>query len=56
MVVDGEVTYQIGPERKAYASGEAWAAQRDTLITEDNRTPWQARVFISYLVPKAATP
>jgi quercetin dioxygenase-like cupin family protein len=56
VVLDGEITYQIGPGRKAYKAGEAWSAQARTLITEDSSTPRPARVFSSYLVPRGGSP
>lgn len=56
VVIDGEVTYQIGSERKPYSPGDAWMAKAGTLITEENSMPKQARVFSSYLVSKGATP
>jgi quercetin dioxygenase-like cupin family protein len=56
IVIEGEVTYQIGPERKPYKPGDAWMAKAGMLITEENTMPKQARVFRSYLVPKGAAP
>jgi hypothetical protein len=56
IVIDSEVTYQIGPERKPYKRGDAWMAKAGTLITEENSMRKQALVFRSYLVPKGATP
>jgi quercetin dioxygenase-like cupin family protein len=54
MVVDGEVKYRIGRQRKSYKPGDAWSAQAGTLVAEDASTP--ARVFSSYLVPRGAQP
>jgi Ni/Co efflux regulator RcnB/quercetin dioxygenase-like cupin family protein len=56
LIMQGEVTYRIGPHRKSYKPGDAWMAQAGTLVTEENNTPKRARVFRSYLVRKGATP
>jgi quercetin dioxygenase-like cupin family protein len=56
LIMEGEVTLRIGRDRKSYKSGEAWMAQAGTVVTEENKGPKRARVFISYLVRKGATP
>ncbi len=56
LILEGEVTYRIGPDRKPYKPGDAWMAQAGTVVTEENNTPKQARVFRSYFVRKGATP
>jgi len=56
LIMEGEVTYRIGPNRKSYKPGDAWMAQAGTVVTEENNTPKRARVFRSYLVRKGATP
>ena len=56
LIMQGEVTYRIGRDRKSYKPGDAWMAQAGTVVTEENNTPKQARVFRSYLVRKGATP
>jgi hypothetical protein len=55
-VVDGAITYQIGPKRKAYKAGGTWSAPAGTLIKEHNSTSRPARVFSNYLVAKGITP
>jgi hypothetical protein len=56
LIVDGELSYQIGPERKSYKPGDSWTAKAGTVITEQNNPPRLARVFSSYLVPRGVTP
>ena len=56
LVMEGEVTLRIGPDRKLYKPGDAWMAQASTVVTEENNGPKRARVFVSYLVRKGATP
>ena len=56
LIMEGEVTLRIGPNRKLYKTGDAWMAQAGSIVTEENNGPKQARVFISYLVRKGATP
>jgi hypothetical protein len=56
LIMEGEVTLRIGRDRKSYKPGDAWMAQAGTVVTKENNTPKQARVFISYLVRKGATP
>jgi quercetin dioxygenase-like cupin family protein len=56
LIMEGEVTYRIGPNGKSYKPGDAWMAQAGTVVTEENNMPKQARVFRSYLVRKGATP
>jgi quercetin dioxygenase-like cupin family protein len=53
IVIDGEVTYRIGAERKQYRAGESFSVQARTRITEENRSNRSARVFTTYLVPRA---
>jgi quercetin dioxygenase-like cupin family protein len=52
IVLDGEVTYQIGGDRKPYKAGEAWSAQPGALVMEENRTGSKARIFTTYLLPR----
>jgi quercetin dioxygenase-like cupin family protein len=52
IVVAGEVTYQIGGERKVYRAGEAWSAPAGTLVGEENRSAGTARVFSTHLLPR----
>jgi quercetin dioxygenase-like cupin family protein len=54
VVIDGEVTYRVGGERKQYRAGDAFSAPARTRITEGNRSNRSSRVFTSYLVPRAA--
>jgi quercetin dioxygenase-like cupin family protein len=56
LIVDGELSYQIGPERRSYKPGGSWMAQAGTMITERNNTPGPVRVFSSYLVSRGVTP
>ena len=56
LIMQGEVRYRIGRDRKSYKRGDAWMAQAGTVVTEENNMPKQARVFRSYLVRKGATP
>ena len=56
LIMQGEVSYRIGRDRKSYKRGDAWMAQAGTVVTEENNMPKQARVFRSYLVRKGATP
>jgi len=55
IVVEGEVSYRIGVERKEYKAGEAWSAQAGTLVTEENRSAGKARVFTTYLLPRGTS-
>lgn len=52
IVVDGEVTYKIGVERRDYKAGEAWSTHAGISITEENGSPSVARVFTTYLLPR----
>jgi quercetin dioxygenase-like cupin family protein len=52
IVVAGEVTYQIGGERKVYQAGEAWSAPAGALVGEENRSAGTARVFTTHLLPR----
>ena len=56
LVMEGEVTLRIGPDRRLYKPGDAWMAQAGSVVTEENNGPKQARVFISNLMRKGATP
>ena len=56
LILEGEVTLRIGSDRKVYKPGDAWMAQAGTVVTEENNGPKHARVFVSYLVRKGATP
>jgi quercetin dioxygenase-like cupin family protein len=56
LIMEGEVGLRIGPDRKSYKAGDAWMAQAGIVVTEENNGPKQARVFISYLVGKGASP
>jgi quercetin dioxygenase-like cupin family protein len=56
LVMEGEVTLRIDSDRKLYKPGDAWMAQAGTVVTEENNGPKRARVFVSYLVRKGATP
>jgi quercetin dioxygenase-like cupin family protein len=55
MVVEGDVTYQIGTERKTYTAGDAWSAQAGARVTEENALLGKARVFTTYLLPTATS-
>jgi len=55
LIMEGEVTYRIGADRKSYKPGGTWVAQAGTAVTEENNTPKHARIFMSYLVRKGAT-
>jgi quercetin dioxygenase-like cupin family protein len=52
IVVDGEVAYKIGVERKKYKAGEAWSAHAGIPITEENASSNAARVFATYLLAR----
>ena len=52
IIIAGEVTYQLGGERKVYKAGEAWSAPAGTLVGEENRSAGAARVFTTYLLPR----
>jgi quercetin dioxygenase-like cupin family protein len=52
IVVDGEVRYKIGAERKEYKAGDAWFAHAGIPVTEENGAPRAARVFTTYLLPR----
>jgi quercetin dioxygenase-like cupin family protein len=54
IVVDGEVTYKIGAERRKYRAGDAWSARAGTAITEENGSPGVARVFATQLLARGA--
>jgi len=54
LIIAGEVTYQIGQERKSYKSGDALMLPRNTPVVEASNG--QARVFTTYLVAKGAAP
>src|SRR5713226_1322937 len=54
ILVDGEVTYQLGGQRMQYKAGESWSARAGTLVMEQNRSASMARVFTTYLLPKGA--
>jgi len=54
LIMTGEVTYQIGSERKSYKSGDALMLPRNTPVVEESKG--QARVFTTYLVAKGAAP
>jgi quercetin dioxygenase-like cupin family protein len=56
VVVDGELSYQIGAEQKSYKRGDSWMAQAGTTITEQNDTAGPARIFSSSIVARGATP
>jgi quercetin dioxygenase-like cupin family protein len=53
IMLEGEVTYEIGGERMERKAGEAWSARVGTLVTEENRSASMARVFTTYLLPRA---
>jgi quercetin dioxygenase-like cupin family protein len=55
MVVDGEVAYGIGAQRKEYKAGEAWSARAGTLVMEENRSASMARVFTTNLLPSGTS-
>jgi quercetin dioxygenase-like cupin family protein len=55
IVVEGEVSYQIGSERKQYKAGEAWSAHAGTRVTEENGSTGNARVFTTYLLPRGTS-
>jgi len=54
LIMAGEVTYQIGPQRTSYKSGDALMLPRNTPVREESNG--QARVFTTYLVAKGAAP
>jgi quercetin dioxygenase-like cupin family protein len=54
LIMAGEVTYQIGPERKSYKPGDAVMLPGNTPVVEESNG--QARVFMTYLVAKGAAP
>lgn len=54
VVMEGEVTYGIGPALKKYGPGEAWSAPARTLVKEENVSASKARVFIISLFEKTA--
>jgi quercetin dioxygenase-like cupin family protein len=54
LIMAGEVTYQIGSQRKSYKSGDALMLPRNTPVVEESNG--QARVFMTYLVAKGAAP
>jgi quercetin dioxygenase-like cupin family protein len=56
IVVDGEVSYQIGTDRKQYRAGSAFSMQAPTRITEVNRSNTNARLFTTYLIAKTVRP
>jgi quercetin dioxygenase-like cupin family protein len=55
MVMEGDVTYQIGTERKTYKAGDAWSAPAGARVTEENASAGKARVFTTYLLPRATS-
>ncbi|HEX4828848.1 MAG TPA: cupin domain-containing protein [Xanthobacteraceae bacterium] len=52
IIIAGEVTSQVGGERKVYKAGEAWSAPAGTLVGEENKSASTARVFTTYLLPR----
>ena len=54
ILVDGEVTYQLGGQRRLYKAGESWSARAGTRVMEQNQSASVARVFTTYLLPKGA--
>jgi quercetin dioxygenase-like cupin family protein len=52
LTIAGEMTYKVGPERKAYKAGDAWSAPAGTLVGEENRSAGTARVFTTHLLPR----
>ena len=56
LVMEGEVALRTGPDRRLYKPGDAWMVQAGSVVTEENDGPERARVFISNLVRKGATP
>src|SRR5262245_32711014 len=56
IVIEGEVNYQIGADRKQIRAGDAWSAPADTRIAEENRSGRSARVFTAYLLPSGRRP
>src|SRR6266567_4185567 len=54
IIIAGEVTCQIGAERKVHKAGEAWSAPAGTLLGEENTSASTARVFTTYLLPRGA--
>ena len=54
VVMGGEITYQLGGERKSYKAGEAWSAPAGALVVEENVSASVARVFTTYLLPSTA--
>src|SRR5262249_20695951 len=54
VVVDGEVSYELGPQRKQLRAGESWSAAAGTPIAEENRSAGMARIFTTYLSPRGS--
>jgi quercetin dioxygenase-like cupin family protein len=54
ILVDGEVTYQLGGQGMRYKAGESWSARAGTLVMEQNSSASVARVFTTYLLPPGA--
>jgi quercetin dioxygenase-like cupin family protein len=54
ILLDGEVTYQLGGQRVQYKAGESWSGGASTVVMEQNRSARVARVFTTYLLPKGA--
>jgi quercetin dioxygenase-like cupin family protein len=53
LVVDGEVSVEIGAEQKRYKAGESWFAQTGTRMTSQNTSTGNTRVFMTYLLSTA---
>jgi len=54
ILLDGEVTYQLGGQRMPYEAGESWSGGASAAVMEQNRSASVARVFTTYLLPKGA--
>jgi quercetin dioxygenase-like cupin family protein len=54
IVIEGEVSYQIGGKRNQYRAGDAFSVQARTRTNAENRSTGISRLFTSHLVPRAA--
>jgi hypothetical protein len=48
-------SHQIGAERKTCKAGDAWSAHAGARVTEENASAGKARVFTTYLLPRATS-
>ncbi len=49
MLMDGEVTFRIGEERRGYGAGEAWSLPHGGRVVEHNASGGTARTFTVFL-------